>query len=127
MLDFKKRAAVFRGFIVVAIALFAQLQCAVACATQACNTDSAQTSHVPPCHRHQDQTHGKAPGSCSHQNVVGPAASPQMQLEIPIGSVVSPVAIVPARIPAGSRQNSTNHSALSPPGHERLSSVVLRV
>lgn len=118
----------FRGFIVVAIGLFAQLQCAVACATQVCNTDSAQSSHVPPCHRHQDHTQGQAPGSCSHQNVIAPAPSPRIvQLEIPVCPVASPAAIVSAHILAGSRLNAAYHSALSPPGRESLSSIVLRI
>jgi len=106
--------------------LFAQLQCAAACAGHLCSADPAKSDSVPPCHRHHG-SHNPAPASCPHQTLV--AAAPALPM-LPAGMPVSSVSLAAAAaliLPIDARASALDFSAFSPPGFESLSSVVLRI
>jgi len=105
--------------ILVMVLLFAQLQCAAACAGDLpCNA----TPH--PCHRHHD----KAPASCQCQMAGAIAATPRTQpMEAPIFSVLSLAAIISETAPADAGISALDFLDSSPPGFAVPSSVVLRI
>ncbi len=107
--------------------LFAQLHCATACAANSCGTDSANTSSVPPCHRHHDHSHERNPDSCPHQ-FVAPVASVQgLHIEMPLASVPGlPAAMSAVRL-ADMWSSDPAFAASSPPGLRDLSSTLLRI
>jgi hypothetical protein len=88
--------------VLVAVAvLFAQLQCAAACAEQLCVADFSGSAFVTPCHRHPDHSHGQTPAPCARGIIDVPATSPQTpHAEAPnlgvLGGATSPPAVAPA-------------------------------
>jgi len=114
-------------FVAMAL-LFAQLQCAAACASQLCGADLAKTEQGPPCHRHHEHSHDRIPGSCTNRIIVSPATSPQtLQPGAPILSALGVVATMPLALPPGTPAKALDLAAFSPPKVKGLSSIVLRI
>jgi len=104
-----------------ALLLFAQAQCAAACASKLC-PDLSKNS-VPPCHRHHGNSHD--PASCDHQVLDAPATSPHAaQVELPSLSVVGVAAIPPAVSPNQAAAAAWYPSNLSPPAAGNPSPVL---
>ena len=71
----------FRAKLIVLIAVtmvFAQLQCAAACAGNRCGPEFAKSQSVPPCHRHRDHSQDRSPASCGYQLTSPPATTLQV-------------------------------------------------
>jgi hypothetical protein len=130
VVSFKLEICMSRASQIVLVAmalLFGQLQCVAACASQLCGRDF-KTEQAPPCHRHHDHSHDQTPGSCTHQPIVLPAASPHtLQLDAPILSALSVVATMSSALPADTWARALGLSAFSPPELKTLSSTVLRI
>jgi hypothetical protein len=118
-----------RFIVVVAVAVvFPQLQCAAACASQLCGTDNSRSGSLPPCHRHHDYSHNRAPARCPHHMITAPAISPQaVRVEAPVFPVVGLAAPAPAVYPAGAQTSAYDSLSSSPPASGSLSVVVLRI
>ena len=109
-------------------------QCAVLCAFEPCNGDSAAATPSPagdpPCHRHHDAPSQQTPApNCSHQVV--PQADVAQPLVTPVfaATVLTmdvPVLQASAFLSLSDPDLLASH-APSPPGLAVLSSVVLRI
>ena len=121
----------FRGKLIVVVAvaiLFAQLQCAAACARELCGADFAKTQLVPPCHRHQDHSPDRAPRTCRYQAINPPSTSPQpIAFHAPILPVAALTAGSSSTIGLGSRLSYLRVFAFFPPGWVDDPPAVLRI
>jgi len=108
--------------------LFAQLQCAVACLIQPCDTGPAQTESAPPCHRNHGHTPQRTPAGCPHRILVATGIPAQtLPEEIPLLLALDYPATNPAPLPAATPASELDRSAFSPPPFQNLSSVILRI
>jgi hypothetical protein len=121
-----------RGKLIVIVAsalLFAQLQCASACATPLCNNDVGNQENVPPCHRHRHSpAQDKTPGSCpQHIVVVAELSQHAPAIEMPVFSVANLAETVSTGALRDSRTSARDGSVPLPPGLHAISSTVLRI
>jgi hypothetical protein len=120
----------------IVVLAFVNVQCAALCSTGACPRSSsdaaADRDQLPPCHHHEAPGHRESgqreTGSCPHQSlpvmdvdpvaqavpVLAPAPSAVLPFVALAVSLHSDLNVVPARAP-------------SPPGHEALASIILRI
>jgi hypothetical protein len=128
MVSFERRIVMPPAKLIVAVAaaiLFAQVQCAAACAADAC---ASRTTSVPPCHKHHDHSHDQNPASCSFHLIITPAMQPHApQLDIPAPSVLGLAATISLVLPVDTQSWALALSEPSPPGIPGISSTVLRV
>jgi hypothetical protein len=107
------------------------IQCAAFCTVESCNgtgTVSAPGSNVPPCHRHQDAPGKQPPAPCSHRLIQAVGATARVAHDPPAGDPAagSPVVSSFASSPALA-VDILSARAASPPGPDRISSVILRI
>ena len=114
--------------VLVAIALlFAQLQCAAACAAHLCGADSDKRSSLPPCHRHHAPSRDRTPDSCPHQTAAPAVSTEALHVEIrPVPAPGLP-ATISAALPADRWSSELAVSVFFPPGLRDLSSTLLRI
>ena len=122
----------FRAKLIILIAatmVFAQFQCALACAGNLCTPEFAKSQPVPPCHRHHDHSHDRGPASCGYQLTSPPATSVQMlQMRAPIMPVLGAVANSLSVVATDGRANQfVESAAFSPLESPHLISSVLRI
>lgn len=113
---------------VVALTLFAQIECAAACTSDLCSTDFGKTESVPPCHQHHHQGPSRSPDGCSFHVIVSSATSPAAPLfSSPVLVAFSSTPTISAILPANAPRFLSDIGDVSPPGIKSLSSTLLRI
>jgi hypothetical protein len=107
-----------RGKLIVVLALtllIGKVQCLAACTIQSCGmVKVADTSKLPPCHRHKQETEKPAP--CSHHVLVASSEAAPVTIAHCVAVATISTAVEPVEFRAVLRVSAPAAQASSPPG-----------